>query len=101
MPNPTGVLPSPGYLRRQLERDCAEVRSQEYGSTLGRLHLLSKVQSVDQGMRLGMRVGARQLRTCRPTRPGQLCARQLTSASQRKERYPITSSARTINLAGW
>jgi hypothetical protein len=31
---------------------------------------LSKVQSVDQPMRLGMRCGFRQLRTCRRTRPG-------------------------------
>jgi hypothetical protein len=36
---------------------------------------LSKVQSVDQRMRLECVVGFRQLRTCRRTRPGQLCAR--------------------------
>ena len=35
---------------------------------------LSKVQSVDQRMRLECGVGFRQLRTCRRTRPGQLCA---------------------------
>ena len=35
---------------------------------------LSKVQSVDQRMRLEGGVGFRQLRTCRRTRPGQLCA---------------------------
>jgi hypothetical protein len=34
----------------------------------------SKVQSVDQRMRLECDVGFRQLRTCRRTRPGQLCA---------------------------
>ena len=32
--------------------------------------LLSKVQSVDQRMRLECGVGFRQLRTCRRTRPG-------------------------------
>jgi hypothetical protein len=36
--------------------------------------LISKVQSVDQRMRLECGVGFRQLRTCRRTRPGQLCA---------------------------
>jgi hypothetical protein len=35
---------------------------------------LSKVQSVDQQMRLECGVGFRQLRTCRRTCPGQLCA---------------------------
>jgi hypothetical protein len=35
---------------------------------------LSKVQSVDQRMRLECGVGFRQLRMCRRTRPGQLCA---------------------------
>ena len=35
---------------------------------------LSKVQSVDQRMRLECGVGFRQLRTCRRTRPGQLRA---------------------------
>ena len=35
---------------------------------------LSKVQSVDQRMRLECGVGFRQLRTCRRTHPGQLCA---------------------------
>ena len=35
---------------------------------------LSKVQSVDQRMRLECGVRFRQLRTCRRTRPGQLCA---------------------------
>ena len=35
---------------------------------------LSKVQSVDQRMRLECGVGFRQLRTCRRIRPGQLCA---------------------------
>src|SRR4029077_5779250 len=35
---------------------------------------LSKVQSVDQRMRLKCGVGFRQLRTCRRTRPGQLSA---------------------------
>jgi hypothetical protein len=35
---------------------------------------LSKVQSVDQRMRLECGVGFRQLRTCRRTRLGQLCA---------------------------
>ena len=37
---------------------------------------LSKVQSVDQRMRLECGVGFRQLRTCRRTRPGQLCAKR-------------------------
>jgi hypothetical protein len=37
---------------------------------------LSKVQSVDQRMRLECGVGVRQRRTCRRTRPGQLCARR-------------------------
>ena len=37
--------------------------------------LLSKVQSVDQRMRLECGVGFRQLRTCRRTRPGQLLPR--------------------------
>jgi hypothetical protein len=36
--------------------------------------MLSKVQSVDQRMRLECGVGFRQLRTCRRIRPGQLCA---------------------------
>ena len=36
-----------------------------------------KVQSVDQRMRLECGVGFRQLRTCRRTRPGQLCAKAL------------------------
>jgi len=36
--------------------------------------LLSKVQLVDQRMRLECGVGFRQLRTWRGTRPGQLCA---------------------------
>ena len=36
---------------------------------------LSKVQSVDQRMRLECGVGFRQLRTCRRKRPGQLCAK--------------------------
>ena len=35
---------------------------------------LSKVQSVDQRMRLEFGVGFRQLRTCRRPLPGQLCA---------------------------
>ena len=39
-----------------------------------RLRQPSKVQSVDQRMRLECGVGFRQLRTCRRTRPGQLCA---------------------------
>jgi hypothetical protein len=34
----------------------------------------AKFQSVDQRMRLECGVGFRQLRTCRRTRPGQLCA---------------------------
>ena len=34
--------------------------------------VLSKVQSVDQRMRLECGVGFRQLRTCRRIRPGQL-----------------------------
>jgi len=39
-----------------------------------RCAFLSKVQSVDQRMRLECGVGFRQLRTCRRTRPGQLWA---------------------------
>ncbi len=46
----------------------------------GRLSL-TKVQSVDQRMRLECGVGFRQLRTCRRICPGQLCAcQQATSA---------------------
>ena len=47
---------------------------------------LSKVQSVDQRMRLECGVGFRQLRTCRRIRPGQLCARKRhSSPSHRRE----------------
>ena len=43
----------------------------EKAEALNRLAaLLSKVQSVDQRMRLKCGVGFRQLRTCRRTRPG-------------------------------
>jgi hypothetical protein len=41
-----------------------------------RAERLSKVQSVDQRMRLECGVGFRQLRMCRRTRPGQLCAKK-------------------------
>jgi hypothetical protein len=38
---------------------------------------LSKVQSVDQRMRLECGVGFHQLRTCRRTRPGELWAKKI------------------------
>jgi hypothetical protein len=44
--------------------------------------VLSKVQSVDQRMRLECGVGFRQLRRCRRTRPGQLCAASRLHAPQ-------------------
>ena len=46
--------------------------------------LLSKVQSVDQRMRLECGVGFRQLRTCRRTRPGQLCAKSRTASTSER-----------------
>ena len=59
---------------------------------------LSKVQSVDQRMRLECGVGFRQLRTCRRIRPGQLCANNGRERVQQwmhqKAGYWITSSAR-------
>ena len=51
------------------ERDLCEVHAGGCGSIRS-----SKVQSVDQRMRLECGVCFRQLRTCRRTRPGQLCA---------------------------
>jgi len=53
---------------------------------------LSKVQSVDQRMRLGMRCRLSPTATCRRTRPGQLCAHPQT--------YSITSSARAGSAGG-
>ena len=54
--------------------------------------VLCKVQSVDQRMRLECGVGFRQLRTCRRTRPGQLCA--MKSYAQR---FALSSHG----LTGW
>ena len=54
------------------------------------LHL-SKVQSVDQRMRPECGVGFRQLRTCRRTRPGQLCA---TSGLMHRSKNCIIRSQR-------
>ena len=48
---------------------------------------LSKVQSVDQRMRLECGVGFRQMRTYRRTRPGQLCA--ITSWEQMQQVAPL------------
>ena len=59
--------------RRALEAKI--IREGRWAWPLLVLWLLSKVQSVDQRMRLECGVGFRQLRTCRRTRPGQLCAR--------------------------
>jgi hypothetical protein len=53
------------------------------GSPLVKLrNSASKVQSVDQRMRLERGVGFRQLRTCRRTRPGQLCAKSGRTANR-------------------
>ena len=51
---------------------------------------LSKVQSVDQRMRLECGVGFRQLRTCRRTRPG----------AQQLRPYSMISSARASSECG-
>ena len=51
--------------------------------------MLTKVQSVDQRMRLACGVGFRQLRTCRRTRPGQLCAKARLVC---RKGHPNTSS---------
>ena len=57
------------FARPPLVRKAAGAGKPLYGLPWG----LSKVQSVDQRMRLECGVGFRQLRTCRRTRPGQLC----------------------------
>ena len=60
-----------------------------------RLRDLSKVQSVDQRMRLECGVGFRQLRTCRRTRPGRLCARisghSISSSAQARAAHSDTT----------
>ena len=61
----------PGRHRHRLRRRRAPGHRHEMEATR-RAAPLSKVQSVDQRMRPG---GFRQLRTCRRTRPGQLCAK--------------------------
>ena len=61
-------------------RNCRRILRQASG---GAAVALGKVQSVDQRMRLECGVGFRQLRTCRRTRPGQLCAtRDIRSAAR-------------------
>ena len=67
---------------RPAERRVLELRGSTYISARRKIEAeltksrwgLSKVQSVDQRMRLECGVGFRQLRTCRRARPGQLCA---------------------------
>ena len=61
---------------------------------------LSKVQSVDQRMRLECGVGFRQLRTCRRTRPGQLCATSGCEQCSKAAPYSITSSASASKVGG-
>ena len=56
-----------------------------------------KVQSVDQRMRLECGVGFRQLRTCRRTRPGQLCANRDSSHRSKPHPYSIPTAARAEN----
>ena len=66
---------------------------------------LSKVQSVDQRMRLECGVGFRQLRTCRRTRPGQLCANRVSGVGSfnhlvgagEKERWDIEAKRLCCN----
>jgi hypothetical protein len=72
----------------------------EHAGVLGDAEI-SKVQSVDQRMRLECGVGFRQLRTCRRTRPGQLCATSGCEQSQQTNSlYSITSSARASSVGG-
>ena len=66
---------------------------------------LSKVQSVDQRMRLECGVGFRQLQTCGRTRPGQLSAKTGREQMQQhavrgRQGYSITSSARARSVGG-
>jgi hypothetical protein len=63
---------APVVPRRHQRRPGEEGRGPE-PSEVGQRRL-SKIQSVDQRMRLECNVGFRQLRTCVRTRPGQLCA---------------------------
>ena len=68
-----GTIPhAPVVPRRHQRRPGKEGRGAEK-SEVGQRRL-SKVQWVDQRMRLECGVGFRQLRTRRRTRPGQLCA---------------------------
>ena len=61
----------PATSMREARLDAMRYRWRQLNSSVD----LSKVQSVDQRMRLECGVGFRQLRTCRRTRPGQLCTK--------------------------
>jgi hypothetical protein len=72
-----------GNARKAVERVWRGGRARQRGRQRlgGAAVALSKVQSVDERMRLECGVGFRQLRTCRRIRPGQLCANTGTSRS--------------------
>ena len=80
----SGSLPLEAALR-----NCRDILRQASG---GAAVALSKVQSVDQRMRLECGVGFRQLRTCRRTRPGQLRA---TCCREQMQRYPMKPAGRS------
>jgi hypothetical protein len=67
-------------------RNCRRILRQTSG---GAAVALSKVQSVDQRMHQ-CGVGFRQLRTCRRTRPGQLCVRSRHMHRSKQSLYSIT-----------
>ena len=78
-------------------RNCRRILRQSSG---GAAVALGKVQSVDQRMRLECGVGFRQLRTCRRTRPGELCATRRHMQRSKTAVYSITSSARASSVGG-
>ena len=72
----------------------------EISAALALMRPEAQAKSVDQGMRLGMHVSFRQLRTCRRIRPGQLCAISGCEQAQQMATYSITSSARASSVGG-
>jgi hypothetical protein len=70
------LLPEEVIVVLNLDRVARQERDRRRrGPGFARCIELSKVQSVDQRMRLECGVGFRQLRTCRRIRPRQVCAR--------------------------
>ena len=71
---PLAPATAPANVPRLLATEEQQQVDAPRSRTVRPIRVLSKVQSVDPRMRLECSAGFRQLRTCRRTRPGQLCA---------------------------